>query len=738
MRAHGKLGPRGEQVSLLRLDGLGPTDARWPAWLALGVQPLDPSMLQWRHPSLGQDLAPCWTLVQEEQFADFRADVVPELQAQGWMVEVAPGFAHEALAVDAWHLDISDDAGAPVEGLGLARRQGSWLLSLGIEVAGGERLDLAPLIANLLRRDKRWLDAQALAEMDDEAIVSLRAPGGRRVHALAGPLKAIMAALLDLLDSAKLGKTPLRLSSWDATRIELLDEMGRQRWRIHGDAGLRAMAQRLLAAGAPQPLPQPPGLGLTLRPYQLQGLAWLQYLREQELGGILADEMGLGKTAQALAHVWMEKLAGRLDRPALVVLPTSLLFNWAQEAARVAPGLRVVVLHGPERAALYAQLGQADLVLCTYGLMWRDLRPLSAQAWHLLILDEAQAVKNAHARSARALRRLQVRHRLVLTGTPLENHLGELWAQFDFLMPGFLGDARSFARVWRKPIEVNGEGRRARLLAARVRPFILRRLKHEVAGELPPLTHMVQRVSLQGQQKQLYESVRVGADHMVRRILARQGWSASLITVLDAMLKLRQVCCDPLLLKGVQIPAGIERAKLAWLRERVPDLLSQGRRLLLFSQFTEMLDLVAAEFEALGLPLLQLTGATPAAQRGDIVRRFQAREVPLLLASLKAGGVGLNLTAADTVIHIDPWWNPAVEAQASARAHRIGQDQPVFVHQLVVQGSIEERMLELQQRKRALAEGLLGSDGGEGLSKFTAPELERLLAPLDEEEGAPE
>jgi len=738
MRAHGKLGPRGDRLSLLRLEGLAADDARWPQWLALGVQPVDPAMLQWRHPALGQDLAPCWTLMQEEFFGDFRADTVPALQAQGWQVQVAPGFAHESLAVDAWHLDIADEQAPQVEGLGLARRQGSWLLSLGIEVAGGERLDLAPLIANLLRRDKRWLDANAIAEMDDEAIVSLRAPGGRRVHALAGPLKAIMAALLDLLGSARLGQAPLRLSAWDATRLALLDEVPEHRWQIHGDAGLRAMARRLLAVGAARSVAEPPGLGLRLRPYQLQGLAWLQYLREQGLGGILADEMGLGKTAQALAHVWLEKLAGRLDRPALVVLPTSLLFNWAQEAARITPGLRVVVLHGPERAALYAQLGEADLVLCTYGLMWRDLRPLSAQPWHLLILDEAQAVKNAHARSARALRRLQVRHRLVLTGTPLENHLGELWAQFDFLMPGFLGDARGFARIWRKPIEVSGEGRRARLLAARVRPFILRRLKNEVAAELPPLTQLVQRVSLQGKQKQLYESVRVGADHMVRRILARQGWSASLISVLDAMLKLRQVCCDPLLLKGVQIPAGIERAKLAWLRERVPDLLAQGRRLLLFSQFTEMLDLVEAEFHALGLPLLKLTGATPAAQRGAIVQRFQAREVPLLLASLKAGGVGLNLTAADTVIHIDPWWNPAVEAQASARAHRIGQDQPVFVHQLVVQGSIEERMLELQQRKRALAEGLLGSDSGEGLAKFSAPELERLLAPLDEAEEAEE
>jgi SNF2 family DNA or RNA helicase len=272
-----------------------------------------------------------------------------------------------------------------------------------------------------------------------------------------------------------------------------------------------------------------------------------------------------------------------------------------------------------------------------------------------------------------------------------------------------------------------------------VRPFILRRMKAEVATELPPLTELVKRVTLVGQQKQLYESVRVAADHMVRRILARDGFSAtSLISVLDAMLKLRQVCCDPLLLKGVEIPPGVERAKLAWLREHLPDFVAQGRRVLVFSQFTEMLDLVSAELDRLGLPHLRLTGQTPAAQRGGIVQRFQAREMPVLLASLKAGGVGLNLTAADTVIHVDPWWNPAVQAQASARAHRIGQDQPVFVYQLVAQGSIEERMLELQARKKALADGLLGRDDGAVLTKFSAPELHLLLAPLREDAEAAE
>jgi superfamily II DNA or RNA helicase len=734
MRPRGPLGPRGEQVTVAVLDH-GDVLAE-QTLLQLGLVPLDAGLLQWRGAALrlGDSL---WTLVQEEFFGDFLADRVPELRERGWQVDTAPGFAHHSQFVSGWQLGLTEDVeeaprpGRRVEGLGLERRTGAWLVSLGMEV-DGKRLDLAPLIANLLRRDKRWLDAVAIGAIEDDALIKLRAPGGRRYHAQAAPLKAIMLALLDLLKPAQLDKgEPLRLNEWDAERLRCLDDEGRGRWQIHGDAGLRALGRRLLAAGVPQSMTQPDGLGLALRPYQLHGLAWLQYLREQRLAGILADDMGLGKTAQALAHTWTEKQAGRLDRPALVIVPTSLLFNWQQEAARIAPGLVVKTWHGAAREP--AQLAGADLVLTTYALVWRDLRTLSKQPWHLLILDEAQAVKNAQARAARALRRLEVRHLLALTGTPLENHLGELWSLFDLLMPGFLGDSRTFAKHWRKPIEVNRDGPRARLLAARVRPFILRRMKSEVATELPPLTELVRRVPLLGQQKQLYESVRVAADHMVRRILQRDGFSpTSLISVLDAMLKLRQVCCDPRLVKGVALAPRIERAKLEWLREHVPDLVEQGRRLLVFSQFTGMLDLIADEFGTLGLPHLVLTGATPAGARGDIVARFQAREVPILLASLKAGGVGLNLTAADTVIHVDPWWNPAVQAQASARAHRIGQDQPVFVYQLVAQGSIEERMLELQARKRALADGLLGRDDGAALAKFSDVELNLLLAPLDE------
>ena len=612
------------------------------------------------------------------------------------------------------------------------------------------------MLADLLRRDARWLNARQMAAIDDIAIISLRAPGGKRIEAPAGPLKAIVGAMVDLLTDPTRRQLkdgdPLRLGAWEARRIEALraglvqvHRVGtvngwNNDWQLQGDVGLAQLAKRLRSIGAPQRVAAPQGLQVQLRPYQLEGLAWLQYLRAQGLGGILADDMGLGKTAQALAHVLTEKEAGRLKRPALVVLPTSLLFNWQAEAARMAPSLRVLALHGADRGKRYLHIADHDLVLTTYPLLWRDVEALAAEPFHLLILDEAQMVKNAGSRSARALRKLQAPHLLCLTGTPLENHLGELWAQFDFLMPGFLGDVRSFNARWRKPIEENGETLRAQLLSQRVRPFILRRRKQDVATELPPRTETILRVQLQGKQRELYEAVRTTADKQVRRALERQGFEGSQIAILDALLKLRQVCCDPRLVKGTtKTSHSMERAKLELLADLLPALVDEGRRVLVFSQFTEMLSLAAEMLDTLALPYLTLTGQTPPGQRGAVVRQFQAQgdaSAAILLVSLKAGGLGLNLTAADTVIHLDPWWNPAVEEQATARAHRIGQDQPVFVYKLVVEGSIEERMLELQARKAALAQGVLGHDA-EGAVKFSEADLHALLAPLTEPANNP-
>ncbi|PJI97635.1 helicase-like protein [Acidovorax sp. 69] len=812
LQPQGKLGPRGDSVTLAQIDWTYRTDdgATWqtpaptsilnarPAPVQdlfdtggpvvrmqrnlaaesdamdrvwdLGLIPVDANKLQWRHRAAATPLGPVWTLAQEAHFGDFWAEQIPRLRAEGWSVVVHPGFAHESVPVQRWKLLIAPDTGEllgkevdgplalrerPVQKLMLPEREGAWLLSLGIEI-DGETLDLAPMLADLLRRDARWLNARQMAAIDDIAIISLRAPGGKRIDAPAGPLKAIVGAMVDLLTDPTRNQRkdgdPLHLGAWEARRIEALraglvqaHRVGtvngwNNDWQLQGDIGLAQLTKRLKSIGALQPVAAPQGLQVQLRTYQLEGLAWLQYLRAQGLGGILADDMGLGKTAQALAHVLVEKEAGRLTRPALVVLPTSLLFNWQAEAARMAPDLRVLALHGPDRGQRYLHIADHDLVLTTYPLLWRDVEALAAQPFHLLILDEAQMVKNAGSRSARALRKLQAPHLLCLTGTPLENHLGELWAQFDFLMPGFLGDVRSFNARWRKPIEENGETLRAQLLSQRVRPFILRRRKQDVATELPPRTEVIQRVQLQGKQRELYEAVRTTADKQVRRALERQSFDGAQITILDALLKLRQVCCDPRLVKGTTKTAlTMERAKLELLADMLPALVDEGRRVLVFSQFTEMLGLAAELLDTLALPYLTLTGQTPPRQRGAVVRQFQAKDeasAPILLVSLKAGGLGLNLTAADTVIHLDPWWNPAVEEQATARAHRIGQDQPVFVYKLVVEGSIEERMLELQARKAALAQGVLGHDA-EGAVKFSEADLHALLAPLAEPANNP-
>lgn len=751
---------------LMQRDLGAEADARDQLWAA-GLRPLPAEALQWRSPQAAEGHEKLWSLPEEGRFGDFWAEQVPKLQAQGWAVVIQPGFAHQSVAVDRWRLVVDPATGeetgrelaAPlgprqpgVTALSQPKREGSWLLSLGIEVEG-QTLDLAPLLADLLKRDARWLKSAEIDAIPDDALILLRGPGGRRIEAQAAPLKAIVGAMVDLLTvDLRDGRPgvesgPLEFSNWDLHRIEAMrlallnsQENRAQRagahgaWQLQGEAGLASLAKRLREAGSPRSVePQDlsaAGLGLRLRPYQLQGVAWLQYLRAQNLAGILADDMGLGKTAQVLAHLLLEKHAGRADRPSLAVLPTSLIANWQAEAARIAPGLRVLTLHGGSRAKDFSKVAAHDLVFTTYPLLWRDIAKLQAQEWHFIVLDEAQVVKNAGSRAAGALRKLRSRHRLCVTGTPLENHLGELWAHFDWLMPGFLGDARTFARLWRKPIEENGETLRAQLLARRVRPFILRRRKQEVAAELPPKTEVVRRVQLQGRQRELYESVRVAADEQVRRVLQRQGFDGGQIAILDALLKLRQVCCDPRLVKGPGVDGNMERAKMEWLRDMLPEMVDEGRRVLVFSQFTEMLALVEEELAALGLPFLSLTGQTPAQERGGVVERFQQLQAPVMLLSLKAGGVGLNLTAADTVVHLDPWWNPAVEQQATARAHRIGQDQPVFVYKLVVEGSIEERMLALQERKSALAEGVLGTDDAD-TAKFSPDDLRGLLAPLD-------
>jgi len=322
---------------------------------------------------------------------------------------------------------------------------------------------------------------------------------------------------------------------------------------------------------------------------------------------------------------------------------------------------------------------------------------------------------------------LKARHHLCLTGTPMENHLGELWSLFHFLLPGFLGDEIRFSSIFRRPIEKGKNDERRKLLARRVAPFVLRRRKEEVVKELPPKTEIMQNVELAGAQRDLYESVRLAMHERVKAEVDRKGLSRAHIIILDALLKLRQICCHPQLLALPSAQKVKDSAKFELLMDLLPEMIEEGRRILLFSQFTSMLAIIESALKAQAIPYVRLAGDT--VDRATPVARFQGGEVPLFLISLKAGGTGLNLTAADTVIHYDPWWNPAVENQATDRAHRIGQDKPVFVYKLMTVGTVEEKIVAMQARKRELVEGLLNEERSENL-KLTAEDLEVLFAPL--------
>ncbi len=479
-----------------------------------------------------------------------------------------------------------------------------------------------------------------------------------------------------------------------------------------------------------RPLDLPPRFQTILRPYQRHGVRWLIERAALGFGALLADDMGLGKTVQVLALLAAEK-AARPDFRCLVVVPTSLIGHWQEEAARFAPELRPLLLHGPLRAARFAEIGMHDLVLTTYPLLVRDREALAASRFHLLVLDEAQAIKNPDSQAARAVRMIAAERRLALTGTPVENHLGELWALFDAVEPGLLGDAETFDRVFRVPIEQRADESAHARLRRRIAPLILRRRKEEVLADLPEKTEILHLLELEDGQRQLYERLRREQQERVRAAVAERGLAQSGLVVLDALLKLRQVCCDPRLL-----PAEIEgretpSAKLEAALELIEGLLTEGRRVLLFSQFARMLELIGHSLRERGIGHLALTGETPAAARAELVRRFQAGEVPLFMVSLRAGGVGLTLTAADSVIHYDPWWNPAVEDQATDRAHRIGQDRPVFVYRLICRGTVEERIQALKARKAELAASLLAGDSNGGMPELSEEDLAVLFAPLD-------
>ncbi len=674
--------------------------------------------LEWNSPWDDGDGGDCFVVDDDPGiWISFQADTLPGLRKQGWRVEFDTSFRCRLAEVEHWYGKIEAQDG------------NRWFhTSLGVQVAG-ELINLLPPLVALLQEFPKVFQPQRLRELDPDQQLIVPLEDGRMLPVPLSRIRNILETLFELYQKDALDESgEIRLSRIQLARLTELDggdESARMHWAGADDQ--RALAERLRGIeGIPEVVP-PEDLNGRLRGYQRQGLSWLQFLREHGLAGVLADDMGLGKTVQVLAHLLLEKAHGRMDRPSLVVAPTSLMVNWQREAARFAPGLKVLIFHGPQRRQHFDAIADYDLVLTTYSLLTRDQEMLLRHTWYLLILDEAQFIKNPKTRASRLVRQLDASYRLCLTGTPLENHLGELWSLFDFLLPGLLGDAKQFGRLLRTPIEKHGDEVASRRLARRVRPFMLRRTKQQVLSELPPKTEIVRGVELEGAQRDLYESIRLAMHERVRRAVADQGLARSHILVLDALLKLRQVCCDPRLLKLESAGKVKRSAKLEMLMELLPEMIEEGRRVLLFSQFTSMLKLIEDAVREAGIGYVKLTGRTR--DRAAPVEGFQGGQAPLFLISLKAGGVGLNLTAADTVIHYDPWWNPAVERQATDRAHRIGQDNPVFVYKLIAIGTVEEKIQAMQARKQALADSLFDRTGGMQAG-WTDADLELLFEPL--------
>lgn len=643
--------------------------------------------------------------------AGFAARTVPELRARGWRIEVD----------GSWPFRLHE--GPVAFSTSLEDTENDWFsLRLSLE-ADGKKFDVAPIVLQLV------------AELPVDEWGRLEAGFDVERH-LAGRSFQVRLddgswAVLDAMRFAPFAEAFLEVQGLldfhraDAGRLfalaEALEGSGApwtgRRELLDLGARLRALAE------APEELP-PAALKGELRPYQRTAYGWLKALAASGFGGVLADDMGLGKTVQTLALLAHQHLEKKADRPSLVIVPTSLVGNWRREAARFVPDLSVLVLHGPDRRKRIAEIEGHHLIVTTYPLLDRDGDALFGHDYEIAVLDEAQAVKNPASAVSKRIREIRARQRLALTGTPLENSLQELWALYDWLVPGLLGNRKKFTADFRTPIETHGDRVRQRLLSRRLKPFLMRRTKEEVAPELPERTVIDETIPLEGAQAALYESIRTTMDSQVREVIAANGITASQVAIFQALLNLRQVCCDPGLVKldaARKVTASAKRARLLALLE---ELVAEGRKVLVFSQFVEMLKLIERDIAGRGWSYAMLHGATR--DRDAQVAAFQSGDLPLFLASLKAGGTGLNLTAADTVIVYDPWWNPAAERQAMDRAHRIGQDKPVFVHRLIAENTVEAAIQRMQALADALFEGT-----GRGPLGLTDEDIDTLFGPVN-------
>ncbi|KAF3977519.1 MAG: DEAD/DEAH box helicase family protein [Methylococcales symbiont of Iophon sp. n. MRB-2018] len=645
------------------------------------------------------DSASCW--------GKFIQDTLPDLIEQGWLVDTQDNFKLNFQQAEDWHVDIDET-------------DNDWFeMNFKINV-NGESISLLPLIMPILKEFN-------LDDLPDNLNIAIEPH--HYINIPSSRLKPFIKIIYELFSDSSINESgSLTLSRYDAATLADLETHSYGVFSLNGGKALIETGKKLKNFKGIADIAIPTGLNATLRGYQQQGLNWLQFLREYNFAGILADDMGLGKTVQTLAHLLVEKQSGRMKQPCLIIAPTSLMGNWRREAERFAPSLKLLTLQGTERKQHFDKIKDYDCILTTYPLLPRDKKTLIAHNYHYLILDESQIIKNPRSQAAGIVKEIKTSHRLCLTGTPMENHLGELWAQFDFLMPGFLGDSKSFKKLYRTPIEIHGDSQQRERLSKRIQPFMLRRNKREVATELPPKTEIIRSVPLYEKQATLYESIRITMEKKVRDAIADKGLARSQITILDALLKLRQTCCDPRTLSLKEAKKVKQSAKLDLLMEMLPALLEEDRRILVFSQFTRMIALIEAELNALKIEYSKLTGQTR--KRDEAIERFKSGEADVFLISLKAGGVGLNLTEADTVIIYDPWWNPAVETQAADRAHRIGQDKAVFVYKLMTENTVEEKILAMQEKKRALADSIYQGGKQRQSAKLSSEDLTELFKPI--------
>jgi len=653
----------------------------------------------------------------------FLHQTLPLLKQQDWQISFDDNFYYKELSTNnVFEAEINHDEDS----------HDFFSLGLNLEI-DGKKMPAFPILYSAIEQLPKSVLMQRGSHSDipHDAPIFIDLEDGEFIALSYQSVQPLLAQFVELFMPGVLNKDgTLKISRFNSHQtLAALDDQGVM---ATGADRLRKLADKLKNFESITQIKVPKTLNAELRSYQKQGLNWLQFLREYQLNGILADDMGLGKTIQTLAHLLVEKQQGRLTKPVLIVAPTSVVFNWANEIEKFTPELSFKVLHGIKRKPFLEadnSFDQVDIVITSYALVVKDLDYHREQKFYYLILDEAHYIKNTKTKLYQAFLELKSEHKLCLTGTPMENHLGEFWAQFNFLLPGFLGGQKQFTKLFRTPIEKHGDQDRKRILNQRIKPFILRRTKDKIAKELPAKTEIVQKLRIEGKQAELYESVRLAMDERLKDVIASKGFKRSQIEILDALLKLRQVCNHPQLLSLKSAKNIHQSAKLEYLMETLPEQIDEGRKVLIFSQFTSMLSLIEAELIDEGIDFVKLTGSTT--NRQAVVDKFQQGDVPVFLISLRAGGVGLNLTAADTVIHFDPWWNPAVENQATDRAHRIGQDKPVFVYKLIIENSIEEKIQQIQKNKAALANALLSEEVSDTKLSLTDDVVASLLSPLN-------